>query len=81
LYREEQIKKIRALYRRKLNFPSIDIDLIWDDYKSWEKNKYEHEIVKKKYEKSTEKVQKFITFEEKFNTAFTLIENKEGKKI
>eukprot|EP01022_Parablepharisma_sp_SALTPOND_P012011 TRINITY_DN1532_c0_g1_i1.p1 TRINITY_DN1532_c0_g1~~TRINITY_DN1532_c0_g1_i1.p1 ORF type:complete len:483 (-),score=77.35 TRINITY_DN1532_c0_g1_i1:1530-2978(-) len=64
---EEKAQKervIRGLYRQKLSFPTIDLDLIWDDYQTWEKDETRIEEMKQKYVKSSEKVQNMIKFED-----------------
>lgn len=40
---------IRSIFRRRLSFPHIDLDIVWKDYKNWEKNEENLEKVEQKY--------------------------------
>jgi hypothetical protein len=58
---------IRSIYRRRLSFPHVDLDLIWSEYKKWETIEDELEKVKIKYEDSSNNVSNFLTLEENFD--------------
>jgi hypothetical protein len=32
----QTINLIRSIYRRRLSFPHIDLDIVWREYKKWE---------------------------------------------
>jgi len=40
---------IRSIFRRRLSFPHIDLDIVWKDYIIWEKNEEHIEKIKAKY--------------------------------
>jgi hypothetical protein len=42
---------IRSIYRRRLSFPHIDLDIIWNEYISWESVQEERKKVEEKYRK------------------------------
>jgi len=46
-YKTENI--IRSIFRRRLSFPHIDLDIVWKDYKTWEKNEENIEKLEEKY--------------------------------
>ena len=50
---EEEMNKslniIRSIFRRRLSFPHIDLDIIWKEYKEWEKCEESLEKVELKY--------------------------------
>jgi len=58
------IKNIRGLYRQKLTFPTIDLDLIWEEYQTWEQDENEKQEIEKRYNKTSEKIPLFIKFED-----------------
>jgi hypothetical protein len=41
---------IRSIFRRRLSFPHIDLDIVWNEYKTWENEEDQIERVKAKYE-------------------------------
>jgi hypothetical protein len=41
---------IRSIFRRRLSFPHIDLDIVWNEYKNWEDEEDQIERVKAKYE-------------------------------
>ncbi len=43
------INIIRSIFRRRLSFPHIDLDIVWGEYVNWEKNESELEKVQIKY--------------------------------
>ncbi len=40
---------IRSIFRRRLSFPHIDLDIVWKDYAKWEKNEDHMEKIEAKY--------------------------------
>jgi len=40
---------IRSIYRRRLSFAHIELDIVWSEYKNWEKNESELQKVQNKY--------------------------------
>lgn len=40
---------IRSIYRRRLSFPHMDLDIIWNEYKKWEVNQDDLKKVEEKY--------------------------------
>ena len=46
---QQTINLIRSIYRRRLSFPHIDGDIIWNEYKKWEKEQNELSKVQSKY--------------------------------
>ena len=40
---------IRSIYRRRLSFAHIELDIVWSEYKNWEKNESELQKVHNKY--------------------------------
>ena len=40
---------IRSIYRRRLSFPHVDMDIVWIEYNKWETDDEERVKVKKKY--------------------------------
>ncbi len=67
--RTQKERSIRGLYRQKLSFPSIDLDEVWEEYQTWEQDKDELEKMRPRHQKSTEKVQAFIKFEDNLAAA------------
>jgi hypothetical protein len=47
---KDSIYLIRGIYRRRLSFPHMDLDIMWSEYKKWEKDEEEKQKVQKKYE-------------------------------
>jgi hypothetical protein len=45
----QSINLIRSIYRRRISFPHIDLDIIWREYKKWETNPEEIEKVEIKF--------------------------------
>lgn len=45
----QTLNLIRSIYRRRLSFPHIDLDIVWGEYKKWEKNQEELDKVEIKY--------------------------------
>ena len=43
------INLIRSIFRRRLSFPHIDLDIVWSEYKKWEKDTEELNKVEFKY--------------------------------
>ncbi len=41
---------IRGIYRRRLSFPHLDLDIVWNEYQAWEEEGEQIERVKVKYE-------------------------------
>ena len=41
---------IRSIFRRRLSFPHIDLDIVWKEYKLWEKNEENIEKIESKYQ-------------------------------
>jgi hypothetical protein len=46
---QQTINLVRSIYRRRLSFPHIDGDIIWNEYKKWEKEQSELNKVQSKY--------------------------------
>jgi hypothetical protein len=44
------LNTIRSIYRRRLSFPHIDLDIIWNEYKKFEKNQDEIKKLEIKYD-------------------------------
>jgi hypothetical protein len=40
---------IRSIYRRRLSFPHVDLDIVWNEYSKWEIDEEEKSKVEKKY--------------------------------
>lgn len=40
---------IRSIYRRRLSFPHVDLDIVWNEYIKWENDEEEKLKVEKKY--------------------------------
>jgi len=72
---------IRGLYKKKLLFPSIDIDEIWDDYKEWEKDEGKVKEMEERYKKSNEKIELVIKFEDNVNPLFKDINTLSGNSL
>jgi hypothetical protein len=45
----QTINIIRSIYRRRMSFTHIDLDIVWGEYKNWEKNESELQKVQNKY--------------------------------
>lgn len=65
---------IRSIYRRRLSFPHIDLDIVFKEYIKWETDKENIKKLEIKYQqvkiilmfKSTSKCEEFLNLEEKF---------------
>jgi hypothetical protein len=42
-------KHIRSIYKRRLSYPHIDLDIIWNEYKKWETDQNELAVIEIKY--------------------------------
>jgi len=40
---------LRSLYRRRLSFPRLDLDLVWKEYSKWEEDNSELKKTQEKY--------------------------------
>ena len=74
-------RSIRALYRQKLCFPTIDLDLVWEEYQTWEKEQSKIGEMKQKYEKASEKVPNMIKFEDNLTSITKEAEFTNSKSI
>ena len=82
--KEEEGKRIiaiRGLYRRKLIFPTMDLDSVWSDYEEWESDKSELQGMKDRYLKASEKVNRMIKFEDNITEYLKEIEITRGNFI
>jgi len=73
---------IRSIFRRRISFPHIDLDIIWKEYKLWEKNSSEENLTKMeiKYKESSKKCEAFLNFEEKFEELIELSSKEDDTK-
>ena len=45
----QSLNIIRSIFRRRLSFAHIDLDIVWGEYSNWEKNESELKKVQTKY--------------------------------
>jgi hypothetical protein len=45
----KSVQLIRSIYRRRLSFPHVDLDIVWNEYSKWETDEDEKKKVEKKY--------------------------------
>jgi hypothetical protein len=81
---EENLKKsenlIRSIFRRRISFPHIDLDIIWKEYINWEKNTENIIKMEIKYKDSSLKCESFLNFEEKFDELIELSAKEDDTK-
>jgi hypothetical protein len=48
--------------------------LTWDEYESWETDKDEFQKIQERYQQAKDKLDVMVTFEEKFQNAYQLLD-------
>lgn len=76
--KKQKEKAIRWLYKKKLLFPTMDLDSVWDEYKEWETDSSQIPEMQQRYNKASEKMPSMIKFEDNLSILFKEINTTAG---